>query len=68
MSKKVKKGGIIAGHDYIRRNRPTFTHVVEAVHAYTTAYDIKPWFVLGSRDKSLDPNRDKARSWFWVNP
>ncbi len=61
---KVKKGGIIAGHDYVSRRDWPQVQVVEAVHAYTAANKIKPWFVLGYRTKG---RHDKCRSWMWVN-
>ena len=65
---KVRQGGIVAGHDY-RRNRNvgrTQCHVVEAVCAYVAAFQIKPWFVLGSKDPVEGEFRDKNRSFFWV--
>ena len=53
-SKKVKKGGIICGHDfdrYSRRNR-NLMHVVDAVQGWCYAYGIHPWFVLhGNKNK-----------------
>lgn len=58
-SKKVKKGGIIAGHDYFRYRSHTQIHTQEAVNAYTNAYRVAPWFVIGR-------NKDRVRSWFWV--
>lgn len=67
-SRVVRPGGIIAGHDYIRRSQPTSTHVVDVVNAYTRALDIRPWFVLGKKDKVAGEVRDKSRSWMWVNP
>ena len=57
--KKVRVGGIVAGHDY-RRHKPHLTyqcHVVDVVNAYTYAFGINPWFVLQG---------DKSPSWFWV--
>jgi predicted O-methyltransferase YrrM len=61
---KVRKGGIVSGHDFIRRKNPAYLcHVVEAVMGYTQAYHISPWFVLGARN---DGNREKVRSWMWV--
>jgi len=66
-TKKVRPGGIVAGHDYIRRkNNGYLMHVIPAVHAYCDAYDIKPLFVLGK--KYDDGPRDKVRSWFFVKP
>ncbi len=63
---KVKKGGIVSGHDFIIYRNPQDTHVVQAVTAYVWSYMIQPWFVLG--EKSVKPGgyRDKYRSWMWV--
>jgi hypothetical protein len=64
---KVKNGGIVAGHDYIRRkNKDYQMHVVDVVNAYTSAMQINHWFVLGSKDKKPGELRDDARSWFFV--
>lgn len=60
---KVKKGGIISGHDYVSRRDWPHVQVVQAVHAYTGAHRISPWFVLGHRTKGI---HDKCRSWMWV--
>lgn len=57
--KKVRIGGIVAGHDY-RRFKPHQAYKCHAYHvviAYTYTHDIKPWFVLEG---------DKSPSWFWV--
>lgn len=58
-SKKVRRGGIIAGHDYFRYRSTCAIRCWEAVHAYTQAYRISPWFVIGR-------NTDRVRSWFWA--
>lgn len=69
---KLRKGGILCGHDYIRRKtqspRSSPHHVPEAVHAWTAAYHIYPWFVLGRRSP-LEPDeiRERSRSWMWIN-
>jgi hypothetical protein len=50
-SKKVKKGGIISGHDYITTNREFDNiHAKYVVDAYTKAFGIKNWFVLGRKE------------------
>ena len=60
-SKKVRKGGIVAGHDYLLdRREDGFVHVKEVIHAYTEAFDISPWFVVDKCTKK------RAGSWFWV--
>jgi len=64
---KVKDGGIIAGHDYCRRKRNGYqVHVVEAVGAWTSAYHVRPWFIVGRKDRIPGEKRDDSRSWFWV--
>lgn len=65
-TKKIKYGGIIAGHDYVKHKKPTGMHVVEVVDAYTDAYGIKPWFVLGTKAIIEGKTRDKVRSFMWV--
>ena len=62
-SKKVKKGGVISGHDYIQLGAPGFCDVKWVLDAYTKCWKIPKWFILGSRFKG---QRDKARSWFWI--
>lgn len=64
-SRKVKRGGIVSGHDYIRQ---TGNHIVQAVQGYVYCYGIKPWFLLGRQAKVLGEIRDDSRSWFWVKP
>jgi predicted O-methyltransferase YrrM len=66
-SKKVRSGGIVAGHDYIkRRDEAAGVHVKQAMHGYTDAYRIRPWFVLG-RDAVVEGEiRDSSRSWMFV--
>lgn len=66
-SKKVRRGGIVAGHDYYKSTRfDTKNHVVYAVNAYVQSYRIAPWFLLGRKEKLDGEKRDKARSWLWV--
>ena len=66
-SKKVKKGGIISGHDFAKHKRPeTKIHVVQAVRGYTDSYKIKPWFIIGNESNNEGLIRDKIRSWCWV--
>lgn len=65
-SRKIKKGGIISGHDYfISRRRPR-VHVVYALQAYTQSRKIIPWFVLGREEKIPGEKRDPYRSWFFI--
>jgi hypothetical protein len=65
--KKVKKGGIISGHDYFTPRRREICAVTPLLHAYTGWYGIDTWYVLGSRRRGIEgERREKFRSWFWV--
>ena len=67
-TKKVRRGGIISGHDYTLERQREPNGVVAAVNKWTADHDIKPWFVLGSDEYVVGEVRDRARSFFWVNP
>jgi SAM-dependent methyltransferase len=56
-AKKVRKGGIVSGHDFRRVKGSAQFHVVEAVTAYVSAYKIRPWFVA---------RKDHSPSFFWI--
>lgn len=56
-SKRVRKGGIIAGHDYRKDKGGAPFHVKYAVDGFTAAYRVSPWFVLRG---------DKSASFMWV--
>jgi len=70
-SKKVRPGGIVAGHDYwiSTERKPSLTYtptqdelirlcqVKEAVLGWTKANQIQPWYIITS---------DSCPSWFWV--
>jgi predicted O-methyltransferase YrrM len=47
---KVRKGGIIYGHDFrdlsMMQHRSMYMHVVDAVTGWTKSHKIHPWFVL----------------------
>ena len=72
-TRKVRIGGIVSGHDYIKiihkirkggKRKPLDFGVIQAVHGYTSSNSIRPFFVLGRRFK--DKTRDKIRSWFFI--
>lgn len=64
--RKVKPGGIVCGHDYkIHKNSDQF-HVVQVLHAWIDAYNIRPWFVLGRKEIVENEVRDGSRSWMYV--
>lgn len=62
-SKKVRKGGVVSGHDYAESS---MIKVKIAVDAYTRAYEVNNWYVLGRSDAPKGEKREKWRSWFWV--
>ena len=59
--RKVKKGGVIAGHDYYshsEKQQRVYRGVGAIVRAFADAYDYNEpgnsWFVLGSKEKQED--------------
>lgn len=64
--KKVKPGGILAGHDYVRYPSRKFNHVQKVVNAYMTAYHLLPVFLTTPTNEGM--KRDRFRSWFIVKP
>jgi hypothetical protein len=68
-SKKVRPGGIVSGHDYIYTNPRTpagICHVIPAINAYTQAYNIKNWYLLGRKNPLPGERRDSWRSWMFM--
>jgi len=59
--KKVRVGGIVAGHDFRRikttSSRSAVCHVKDVVQAWAYAHNIQPYFVFKD---------ERAPSWFWV--
>lgn len=64
-AKKVKKGGLVAGHDYVRVKVLNFT-IKDALERYTKEEGIKTWFVLGRYRMMPRVVRDRTRSWCFV--
>jgi predicted O-methyltransferase YrrM len=64
--RKVRKGGIISGHDYKKHKAGVNIHVKQVINGYTDAYYIRPWFVLGADAKIEGIPRDASRSFMWV--
>lgn len=65
-SKKVRTGGIVAGHDYVFTGGHSAMHVKHVLPAYCAAWGIKPWFVLGREATDEGLIRDSSRSWMFV--
>lgn len=63
---KIRRGGILAGHDYARFRGGFDNKAQEVVDAWTAAYEVRPWFVLGRKAKLPGEVRDRHRSFFWV--
>lgn len=72
--KKVRKGGIISGHDYAvvsgprERQEPKVydgIHVKLAVDACAFIMRLSRLYILGRREKKEGEKRDKWRSWFF---
>ena len=60
-SKKVRPGGIVSGHDYLKAVREDgVVQVREVVDAYTRAFWINRWFVVD------ECSLKRAGSFFWV--
>ena len=65
--KKVRKGGIISGHDYYRTmDKKAFMAVKDVVHEHIRANNIKPLIIWGVNAKDPGTIRDRWRSWSWV--
>lgn len=54
-SRKVRKDGVIAGHDYFSTDGvPIVRHVGNVVDAFVKSYEIPNFWVLGSKDNFKD--------------
>lgn len=64
---KLRKGGILAGHDYVRtklRNGPALSHnVKEAVNRFCENNNLE-LYILGNEAINEGLVRDRPRSWF----
>lgn len=68
-TKKVKKGGIVSGHDYFFTKTKTgqpHWHVAYVLKAYINCFGIENWYVLGRKETVRGEKRDKWRSWMFV--
>lgn len=72
--KKLKPGGILAGHDYIRpssvrrsvEDAKEHCDVIAAVNRFVRENNIRPWFLIGLNAKIPGMVRDNTRSWMWI--
>jgi hypothetical protein len=61
---KVRVGGILAGHDWMRYPSYKMVHVPGVLMAYMPYYHMLPFFILKRRKDSM--RRDYYGNWFWV--
>lgn len=53
---KVRRGGVIAGHDYYStQGDRNLRHVGNIVDAFAKSYDFTNWYVLGRKNENRDP-------------
>lgn len=68
-TKKIKKGGIVSGHDYFYVKTGTGTtnwQVAYVVKAYIGAFNIPDFYLLGRGEALPGEKRDKWRSWMLI--
>ena len=65
---KIRPGGVISGHDYCTRRlrKGVDMRVLDAVHGWTSSYDVTPWYVLGRGKIRKGELADRMRSWLWM--
>lgn len=66
---KVKKGGIVSGHDFFFTKSGTGEdnwHVGYVLMAYVRAYSIENWYLLGRKETKEGETRDRWRSWMFI--
>lgn len=68
-NKKVKKGGVISGHDYWN-SLPTIQrvvcHVKPVVDAYVKMFEIKDFYIFGAVKRTLRLSEENVNSWMWI--
>jgi hypothetical protein len=67
-SKKVRRGGIVSGHDFGRSHDGQFGNVKDVVLAWAYSKKIHPWFVFETApymNNRESPNY-RETSWMWV--
>jgi SAM-dependent methyltransferase len=67
-AKRVKPGGIVAGHDYYNSNDPAgLVKCKDVIDAYVKSYDIENFYTLaGHMPRNTSKSRDRWKSWFWI--
>lgn len=62
---KVRKGGIVAGHDYYHAKKSKNIGVVDAVDAYVNHHKLD-WYLLDREKTSRSRMWQTNNTWFWV--
>ncbi|MBI2593037.1 class I SAM-dependent methyltransferase [Candidatus Daviesbacteria bacterium] len=68
-TKKVRKGGIVSGHDYFFNKTGTgaqIWHVAHVLKAYVASFNISNWYLVGRKVPLEGEKRDKWRSWMFL--
>lgn len=68
-TKKVKKGGIVSGHDYVHAPEEKWTaiHVKHVLDAYISCFKIGTYYILdGANCNRPIIGKDKISSWFFI--
>lgn len=66
---KVKRGGVIAGHDYYSTQGDRgLRHVGNVVDAFAKSYDFENFYVLGRKNEDREPNEkfDRELSFMFI--
>jgi predicted O-methyltransferase YrrM len=67
---KIRKGGVMSGHDYINPDRAAGVkdtiQVKYAVDVCVRALKVRSFYVLGEMHPKKGEKRDKYRSWMWI--
>lgn len=68
--RKVRKGGIVSGHDFFDtppHARNLVCQVKSVINAYTWAFGIENWYLFGHTNPEDEPNRkERFLSWMWI--
>jgi predicted O-methyltransferase YrrM len=62
--RKVRKGGMISGHDYSTRGKDKIRPIKRVVDDYTQFHNIVPWYVTDNT--AVKHAADRHASWFWI--
>lgn len=64
--KRVRPGGVVAGHDYYDNLKDPILRTGPAVRLFTKAFNINPWFTFGRTSTKPGFKWDSCRSFMWI--